>query len=93
MIDEGDNLSIQFSRSENLIPGMVLWKQYLLICVPAAAVAFEVFSLRSYALRETTVSLPETVLKIVFQNTSQQRCHIALDVRNVSKFLSFQGIF
>jgi uncharacterized protein YcgL (UPF0745 family) len=39
------------------------------------------------------VPLPETVLKIVFQNTSHQRLHVALDVRKVSKSLSLQGIF
>jgi len=36
-----------------------------------AAVAFEILSLWSYALRETMVMLPETVLNIVFRNTSQ----------------------
>jgi hypothetical protein len=58
-----------------------------------AAVAFEILSLRSYAFREMMVPLPETVLKIVFQNTSQEYCHFALDVRNVSKPLSLQGFF
>jgi hypothetical protein len=43
-------------------------KQNLL---PAAAIAFEMLSLWSYALRETMVPLPETVLQIVFWYTSQ----------------------
>jgi hypothetical protein len=38
------------------------------------------------------VPLLETVLKIFLQRTSQQH-HIALDVRNVTKSLSLQGIF
>ena len=59
------------TRCDNLIPGMALWKQNLLTCALAAAVAFEILSLWSYALRETMVPPPETVLKIVFRNTSQ----------------------
>ena len=49
---------------DNLIPGMALWKQTLLTCALGAAVSFEMLSLWSYALRETMVPLPETVLKI-----------------------------
>ena len=56
---------------DNLIPGMALWKQNLLTCALAAAVAFEILSLWNCALRETIVPLPETVLEIVFRNTSQ----------------------
>jgi hypothetical protein len=37
--------------------------------------------------------LPETASKTIFRITSQQRCHVALDVKNVSKPLSLQGIF
>jgi hypothetical protein len=58
-------------RCYNFIPGMTLWKWNLLTLVLAAAVAFEMLSLWSYALRETMLPLPETVLKIVFRNTSQ----------------------
>ena len=64
------NLVVQ-TRCDNLIPGMALWKHNLLTCALAAAVAFEILSLWSYVLRETMVPLPETVLKIVFRNTSQ----------------------
>jgi hypothetical protein len=39
------------------------------------------------------VPLPETALKIVFQNTSQQRFHISFDVRKVRKSLSLQAVF
>jgi hypothetical protein len=53
------------TRCDNLIPGMALWKQN------AALVNFEKFSLWTYVLRETMMPLAETVLKIVFQNTSQ----------------------
>ena len=56
---------------DNLTPEMALWKQSLLTCALEAAVTFEMLSLWSYALRETMVPLPETVLKIVFRNTSQ----------------------
>jgi hypothetical protein len=45
---------------------MALWEQNLLTCVLTAAVTFEILSLLSYALHETMVPLPETVLKIVF---------------------------
>jgi len=38
---------------DNLIPGMALWKQNLLTCALAAAVAFEIVSLWSYALHAT----------------------------------------
>ena len=55
---------------DNLNPRMALWKQNLITCAPTAAVTFEILSLWSYALCETMVPLPETVLKIVFQNTS-----------------------
>jgi hypothetical protein len=57
------------TRCDNLTPGMALWKQNLLTCALAAAVTFEILSLWSYALHETKAPLPETVLKIVFQNT------------------------
>ena len=60
-----------YTRCDNIIPGMAAWKQILLTCALAAAVAFEILSLWSYALRETMVPLPETVLKIVFRNASQ----------------------
>jgi hypothetical protein len=66
-------LSLQrkwYTRCNNWIPGIALWKQNLLTCALAAAVAFEILSLWSYALRETMVPLPEIVLKIVFRNTS-----------------------
>jgi len=59
------------TRCENLIPGMNLRKRNLLTCALAAAVVFEILSLWCYATRETMVPLPETVLKIVFRNTSQ----------------------
>jgi hypothetical protein len=39
------------------------------------------------------VSLPEALLKTVFQNIPQKLCHIALYVRNVSKSLSLQAFF
>jgi hypothetical protein len=41
---------LPFTRCDNLIPGMALWKQNLLTCALAAAVAFEILSLWSYAL-------------------------------------------
>jgi hypothetical protein len=84
---------LAFKSCDNLIPGMALWKKNLLICALATVVAFETLSLWSYALRETMGLLPETVLKIVFGKASQHLCHVALDIRNVSKFLSLQGIF
>jgi hypothetical protein len=37
------------------------------------------------------VPLPETILKIVFQNTLQQCCHGVSDVMNVSKSSSLQA--
>jgi hypothetical protein len=52
-------LSNIYTRCDNLIPGMALWKQILLTCALAAAVA-----LWSYALRETMAPLTETVLKL-----------------------------
>jgi hypothetical protein len=58
-----------------------------------AAVAFELLSLWICALCETAVPLPERVLKIAFRNNSQEHCHVSLDVRNVSKCFSLQGIF
>jgi hypothetical protein len=58
-------------RCDNLIPRMALWKQNLLTCALAAAVAFEILSLWSYALHEMMVPLPDTVLKTVFWNTLQ----------------------
>jgi len=61
----------KYTWCDNLIPGMALWKQNLLTCALAAAVAFEILSLWNYALREMMVPLPETVLKIIFRNTSQ----------------------
>jgi hypothetical protein len=61
----------KYRRCDNLIPGMGPWKQNLLTCALAAAVALEILFLWSYALRETMVPLPETVLKIVFRNTTQ----------------------
>ena len=42
---------ICYKRYDNLIPGMALWKQNLLNYALAAAVAFEILSLWSYALR------------------------------------------
>jgi hypothetical protein len=50
---------------------MALGKQNLITCALVAAVAFEILSLWSYAIRETMVPLSETVLKIVFRYTSQ----------------------
>jgi hypothetical protein len=41
----------RYTRCDNLIPGMALWKQNLLTCAVAAAVALEILSLWSYALR------------------------------------------
>jgi hypothetical protein len=35
--------------------------------------------------------LPEMVLTIIFWNTSQYGCHVAVDVMNVGKSLSPQG--
>jgi hypothetical protein len=46
-------------------------KQSLLTFALAAAVAFEVLSLWSYALHEMKVPLAETVLKILLRNTSE----------------------
>jgi len=60
-----------YTWCDNLNPGMALWKQNLLTCAVAAAVAFEILSLWSYALHEMMAPLPETVLKIVSCNTSQ----------------------
>ena len=60
-----------YTWCNNLIPGTALWMQNLFTCSLAAAVAFEILSFWRYALRETVVPLPETVLKIVFRNTSQ----------------------
>jgi hypothetical protein len=39
------------------------------------------------------VPLPETVLKIDFQKTSQQRCHVALDVRKCQQLFVPLGHF
>jgi hypothetical protein len=47
---------------DNLIIGMTLRKRNLRTCALAAAVAFEMLSLRSSALRETTMPLLEAVL-------------------------------
>jgi hypothetical protein len=58
-------------RCNNLIPGTALWNQNLFIYALAAGVAFQRFSLWSYAIRETMAPLQETVLKIDFWNTSQ----------------------
>jgi hypothetical protein len=44
-------------------------KAKLFTCETTATIALEILSLCSYALRETIVPLPETVLKIVFRNT------------------------
>jgi hypothetical protein len=59
------------TRCDNLIPGMDLRKQHLLTRALAAAPVFEIPSLRSHALCETMVPLPETVWKIVSRKTSQ----------------------
>jgi hypothetical protein len=64
-------LIVQIARCKNIIPGIALLKKKLLIFALLAAVAFEILSLWSYSLRETMVPLLETVLKNVFQNTSQ----------------------
>jgi hypothetical protein len=58
-----------FTWCDNSIPGMALWKQNLLSCLLTAAIAFEILSTWSYALRDAMVPLPKTVLKIVFRNT------------------------
>jgi hypothetical protein len=59
----------KYTWCDNSISGMALWKQMLPTCALSAAVTFEILSLwRSYALRETMVPLPETVLEIVFRN-------------------------
>jgi hypothetical protein len=63
--------NLSSTKCDNLIFGMVLWKQNLLTCALAAAVSIEMLSVWSYAIRETTVSLPETVLKTVFRKISQ----------------------
>lgn len=47
---------------------MTLWKQNFLICLLVAGVTFEILSLWNYALHETIVSLPDTVLKIICSN-------------------------
>jgi hypothetical protein len=65
-------------------------KENWITCVLADALAFEILS---YALRETMVPLSERVLKIVFWYNSQYHIHIPLDVRQVSKSVSVQGIF
>jgi hypothetical protein len=62
---------ISNTRYDTLIPRMALWKQNLLTCALTAAVAFEAQSLWSFALHEMIMPRPETVLKIVFWNTSQ----------------------
>jgi hypothetical protein len=64
--------------------------QNLLTYAIAAAVTFKILSLWNYALCEI-VPLPETVFKIICQNTSHYH-HTDLDVIIVSKFLSLQGI-
>jgi hypothetical protein len=59
------------------------------ICALVAALASEILSSWSYALCETMVPMLKTILKIVLQNTCQQR-HFVLHVRNVSKsFVTF----
>jgi hypothetical protein len=58
-------------RCDNLIAGMALWNKYLFACVLVATVVFEILSLWSHALHEKMVPLPETLFKIVFQNTPQ----------------------
>jgi hypothetical protein len=68
---------VRYTWCDNLIPGMAPWKQNLLTCALAAAVAFEILSLWSCALHETMVPLPQTVLKIVPEYlavTSRVRC-------------------
>jgi len=60
------HLPVRSTWCDNLIPGMAMWKQSLLTCALTVAVAFEILSLWSYALRETMVPLPATVLKTVF---------------------------
>jgi hypothetical protein len=40
-----ENQVSMFTRRDNLIPGIALWKQNLLTCALAAAVAFEILSL------------------------------------------------
>ena len=55
------HLPVRSTWCDNLIPGMAMWKQSLLTCALTVAVAFEILSLWSYALRETMVPLPETV--------------------------------
>jgi hypothetical protein len=49
------------TRRDNLIPRMALWKQNLLTRTLVAAIAFEIPSLRSYALCETMMPLPESL--------------------------------
>jgi hypothetical protein len=76
------------TRCDNLIPGMALRKQNLLTCALAAAVAFEILSSWSYALRETMVPLPEAVLKIVFRNSFlKQRSQSQSYIRQHVQFL------
>jgi hypothetical protein len=48
---------------------MALSEQNLLAHALAAAVAFQILSLCSCALRGTMERLPETILKTVFRNT------------------------
>ena len=59
----GNIKKIYYTRCNNLIPGIALWKQNLLTCALAAAVAFEILSFWSYALRKTMVPLPENSLE------------------------------
>ena len=78
---------------DSLIPGMALWKQNLLTRALAAAVAFEILSLWIYALSETMVPLPETVLKIVLRWMSERSANLRSfrAFFNFGKSQKFQG--
>jgi hypothetical protein len=81
-------LMLDSLKCGNLIPGMGMRKQNLLTCALAAAITFEILSLWSYALRETTRNSIENRFLKYLAVTS-----CALDDSNISKYLQIQGIF
>jgi hypothetical protein len=82
-----------FKCCDNLIPGMALWKQNLLTCVLTAAIAFEILSSWSYALRDMMVPLPKTVLKIVFRNTRSDVFTLHWMPERSAKLCPFRAFF
>jgi hypothetical protein len=79
------------TRWDNLIPRMTSLKQNLHICALCAAIAFEMLALWRYALRETVVPLQESPENHIPEYLAYT-LSCWLDLKNVSKSLSLEGI-